>query len=224
MAIRFSIGLESPFGIVNPRFTLLFAVAFLLCFSASAAPQASATPSPEDLSKVPTEDLIPKLQEISQPGIGTHPTAWATAFIAIDDQPAFRGGILGSDKPATSPVMQELVRRGTAALPQLIAHLSDSRPTKQVVRPMMGNWFEEEYDPRSNDPSKWPANVQCTRIGFHSTKKRPSFSDPYTVKVGDLCFVAIGQIVNRHLVPYATSRHCVRSSILPSNLRRWLTP
>jgi hypothetical protein len=200
MVIRFSVRSNSPFGIVNPLFTLLFPVAFLLCFPACAAPQMSATPpSVEDLSKVPTEELISKLQEISQPSIGTHPTAWTTAFIAIDDQPAFRGGILGSAKPATSPVMQELVRRGTASLPQLIAHLSDKKPTKQVIRPMMGNWFEEEYDPRSNDPSKWPANVQCTRIGFHSTKERPSFSDPYTVKVGDLCFVAIGQIVNRHL-------------------------
>lgn len=200
MVIRFSIGLESPFGIVNPLFTLLFPIVFLLCFPACAAPQVSATPPPvEDLSKVPMEDLISKLQEISQPGIGTHPTAWATAFIAIDDQPEFRGGMLGSAKPATSPVMQELVRRGTASLPQLIAHLSDNRPTKQVIRPMMGNWLGAEYDPRANDPSKWPANVQCSRIGFHSTKERPKSFDHYTIKVGDLCFVAVGQIVNRHL-------------------------
>jgi len=199
MKTESALGWDSPFRTVIPYFTLLFSVGILLSSAVGAAPQASATPGNRDLSSVPTEELISELQEISQPGIGTHPTAWATGFIAINDQPAFQGGILGSAKPADSPVMRELVRRGTTSLPQLIAHLSDNRPTKQVIRPMMGNWFGEEYDPRSNDPGKWPPKVQCGRIGFHSKKNPTAFSDPYTVRVGDLCFVAVGQIVNRSL-------------------------
>src|SRR5439155_18821425 len=69
------------------------------------------------LEKLTTEKLIDKLQEESAQGIGTHATAWASGFLAIDEEPRFRGGILGSKKPVRSPVLRELVRRGVGALP-----------------------------------------------------------------------------------------------------------
>ena len=94
--------------------------------------------------------------------------------------------------------MSELVRRGQVALPGLIKHLDDKRPTKFVVGNLpsgfaySGKVFGYEYDPRIRN---WEA--QDSRRGFRCTAMW--FKDTYTVKVGDVCFALIGQIVNRHL-------------------------
>ncbi len=97
--------------------------------------------------------------------------------------------------------MSELVRRGPVALPELLKHLDDRRPTKLEV----GNddsarsshqvgvdffafsFFSDEYDPRLPH-----------RRGPRPMEK--DFRGGYTVKVGDVCYVLIGQIVNRRLL------------------------
>jgi hypothetical protein len=168
---------------------------FILPGGAYAQQSKPAAPA-QDLSFVATEDLIAKLQKESNQGIGTHETAWATGFMAIDDEPKFNGGIIGSAKPVVSPVMRELVRRGIAALPQLINHMSDARPTELIVGDgFTGKWFGSEYDQRDRDPRKPPPGVRAPFSNSGGTPQREF--DHYTVKVGDLCFVAAGQIVNR---------------------------
>ncbi len=182
--------------------TLLPIAALLLVFAGAAFAQ---TPPPLDAGKeadakalaaMQTEDLISKFQEESDQGIGSHTTAIASGFVAIDDEPRFHGGILGSAKPVTSPVMRELVRRGLAALPALITHLNDARPSKLTVgKGFMGKWFADEYEPRYSDPAKQPA-------GVNKPAGNPNGAGPfddYTLKVGDFCYVAVGQIVNRQL-------------------------
>ena len=72
-----------------------------------------------------TEELITKLTEESNQGIGSDATAWASGFLAIDDEPRFNGGILGSAKPVASPAMRELVRRGLGRA--TLAHQSPDR-------------------------------------------------------------------------------------------------
>ncbi|MDD5201026.1 MAG: hypothetical protein PHC88_14625 [Terrimicrobiaceae bacterium] len=149
-----------------------------------------------DLRSVPTDALIARLRDVTSPGIGTHPTARASGFLATDDEPRFDGGILGSAKPEASSVMRELVRRGCAALPELIGHLEDSRPTRMIVgRGLMGKWFGAEYDPRNRKSGKPPPGVQPLYDPAIGGRR----FETYAVKVGDLCFVAIGQIVNRNL-------------------------
>jgi hypothetical protein len=74
--------------------------------------------------------LIDQLLNVGSEGIGFHPTAWAGGFMAIDEEPQFRGGIIGSRKPIVLPAMRALVKKGPAALPDLIAHLTDRRDTK----------------------------------------------------------------------------------------------
>jgi hypothetical protein len=100
--------------------------------------------------------------------------------------------------------MHELVRRGPLALPELIKHLDDKRPTRLEVgnklprseHPQVGvdffmfSYFSDEYDPRLRD---------------FEAKSRPepmqkNFTGRYTVKVADVCFMLIGQIVSRHFV------------------------
>jgi hypothetical protein len=172
----------------------------LISFSiSSAVPQhtRSNRDVPTRLSSLKTSRLIDRLVDVCAEGIGTHSMAWAEGFIALDEDPEFGGGVLGSSKPEISPIMRELVRRGVKALPDLIAHLDDSRATKVVVgdnRFFDAKWHKDEYDPRYRDPRKQPAGLNSApRINY----KR--FIEKYKVHVGDLCYVAIGQIINRQL-------------------------
>jgi hypothetical protein len=154
------------------------------------------------LDKLAVKELIDKLREESEEGVGSHSTAWVSAFLASDEEPQFRGGILGSPKPKTSPVMRALVRRGVAALPELIDHLDDKRATKLVIADTFGlgnMWYSDEYAPRSRDPSKRPPWVNTGLKKFEGFDKAGRFEKRYTVRVGDLCFIAVGQIVNRRL-------------------------
>jgi hypothetical protein len=178
------------------RIILFSVVAVVLCrLTLTAETQPADTV--QALGPLSMEDLITKLQDESSQGIGTHESALASGFMAINDQPKFNGGIIGSAKPVISPVMRELVRRGSVALPLLIEHLSDARPTKLVVDHGMAKWFGNEYDSRNRDKNKLPPGVGAPFSSSGPTGEREF--DHYTIKVGDLCFVAVGQIVNRQL-------------------------
>lgn len=141
--------------------------------------------------------LIDSLNKVSEEGIGTHSTAWASGFIAVDEEPRFEGGMLGSRKPVVNPVMRSLVQMGVSALPDLLNHLSDARKTSLVIEvPDRGGirfgatWHSDEYHPRYGDTERQPSGV--------NTKKEERV-DKHVVRIGDLCYVAIGQIVNRNL-------------------------
>lgn len=155
--------------------------------------------APTGFEQLNSTQLIDKLQEVATEGVGIHSTAWGDAFLAIDEEPKFMGGILGSAKPVVSPIMRELVRRGIAILPDLIEHLADSRPTKLVIKHecCFGSmWHGEEYSLRFYNPE------QAFERQFASHQKNSRENQrlaQYTIRVGDLCYVAIGQIVNRRL-------------------------
>lgn len=99
-----------------------------------------------------------------------------------------------------SPIMIELVRRGPAALPLLLEHLSDDRVTGcYVLNPryfVNGSplGFADQYLARSRIRGE-PTYVNRVRV---DTVERIA-EDDYKLRVGDLCFAAIGQIVNRRL-------------------------
>jgi len=95
--------------------------------------------------------------------------------------------------------MRELVRRGAAVLPNLITHLQDDRETGlKIIQGghlgVMGH--ADEYHARHDDPKRWPPGVTSGMELFAGWSKHV---DEYVVKVGDLCYVAVGQIVNRQL-------------------------
>jgi len=165
---------------------------------ATSAPDA---PTPKTISRIANADgLINSLRDLDSVAVGLHPTSFATAFLASDDDPQFSGGVLGSLAPQANPAMQRLVQLGVDAIPALIAHLDDKRPTQLAVGsqvPIMSKWFDEEYDPRKR--VKADASDIDLDLDFKNTFER-SFNDDYVVKVGDVCFVLIGQIVNRNLI------------------------
>lgn len=154
----------------------------------------------ESPEKEKVESLINNLQDESNEGIGTHSLAWASGFMALDEEPRFHGGVMGAPRPVTSPTMRKLVSLGVAAIPSLLEHLTDARPTKLVMGEAAFphiKYHSDEYHSRFHDFGRQPANVNIENKALsQSDRRNVSF---YRVRVGDLCFVALGQIVNRDL-------------------------
>lgn len=141
------------------------------------------------------EHLIDELTQISAPAPGLNPYDTYDGFIVSDVPMRFEGGVLPVSEPVVLPQMRELVGLGRAALPLLLKHLTDKRSTKLVIKnPSMietvgGMVLSDEYDPRYG-PARRPHPDDLDRKAM----------DSYTVRVGDVCYVLIGQIVNRNLL------------------------
>lgn len=91
--------------------------------------------------------------------------------------------------------MRELARRGATVLPQLIGHLGDRRPTKLTIGKdffFAFRYFSDEYDPKTR-PKNGPI--------YGRERLEKEFDGEYTVKIGDVCYALIGQIVSRRLLP-----------------------
>lgn len=129
--------------------------------------------------------------------------------------------------PTPSPAMSELMRRGVAALPDLIAHLDDDRATASVIKGMApGIKYSAEYDWNPRTAKVKPkGTVEMEGAGFARAQvdiAGPTNPQEYVVKVGDLCFNLIGQIVNRRFqaVRYQPSAIViVNSPVLCPDLR-----
>ena len=112
-------------------------------------------------------------------------------------------GSPGAPKYFTSDAAIELVRRGPAAVPSLLKHLDDARRTQlvYVVAPLNPAqkgppWLSDEYDARVRENG-------ADALAFPDTNTKAQIpiegDGTYTFKVGDLCYVALGQIVDRAL-------------------------
>ena len=133
-------------------------------------------------------ELIDDLQNLESPTAGLHPTAWVSQFLAEEVEPQFGGGIIGSQRPVVFAPMRELVVRGAVAIPEILRHLDDARPTKLEIK-------EENH-------ISW-AHI-CNDYNNRPLRGRPpykyieeSLELPYRVLVGDVCLVILGQITNR---------------------------
>jgi len=158
----------------------------------------------------PTPDqLIDRLTSLDCPLPGASDTGTFGGFLGDEDsiKPSAtmlvaQQGTLRYPAPCESSAVGQIIRNGLSALPVLIRHIDDKRPTKLVIgqdfsrRPETfgGQYFAAEYAPRDFD---WPGSPCKSDINCDETWR--SFDKPYTVKVGDVCFVLIGQIVNRAL-------------------------
>jgi hypothetical protein len=158
-----------------------------------------------DYSKRLVDQLIDDLTLIDSRSPGINSTAVYGGFIADNTAGSFRMGVLGPPPPTVPPQMSELVRRGPRALPELIRHLDDGRPTKLEVGDKPPHEqigvdtfafmdFSDEYDPRI---PHWYDEKERKLEPWPMEK---AFSGTYTVKVADVCYVLVGQIVNRELL------------------------
>ncbi|HEY4838415.1 MAG TPA: hypothetical protein VIH72_07415 [Candidatus Acidoferrales bacterium] len=175
-------------GIKNQAYLLCFS---FLCFFSPAVHSALVSHSTLEPRNVSVANLIDDLVDIDAEAPGLHSTALVRTFIGDNSPSEFGGGVIGSVAPQNFPQMTELVRRGVSSLPLLIKHLADARPTKLTVGGdfFMFRYFSDEYDSKALAPREESARLEKT------------FDGKYTVRVGDVCYALIGQIVNRNLLP-----------------------
>jgi hypothetical protein len=177
-----------------PMKSVLLAICFALAIGVPAMAGGA------NYSTLTVEQLIDQLTEVNDFGPGLNSMGWYEGFIAEDKPLHFDGGVLGAPESTVPPQMRELVRRGAVALPLLLQHLSDARPTKLVVGTdtskkngffFMFEYFSDEYMPR--EPSRQP------RVCEKKACLEKPLDGAYTVRVGDVCFSIVGQIVSRRM-------------------------
>lgn len=140
-----------------------------------------------------TEELIDQLPQISQIGYGYSAMFSGSQFLPEPETSQVSTLVLGSQAPTNSVVLESIVRRGITAVPSLLKHLDDARETKiPPISAMMWVSYADEYDYNHRLIKEGPAGVNKEDT-FGENQPRQ-----HTITVGDLCFVAFGQIVNRN--------------------------
>jgi hypothetical protein len=125
------------------------------------------------------KNLIACLADVKDPYYGLSPSLSGRAFAAVAGSEKIDVMLLTNHGLKTPEPVKRLVQLGPVALPYLLKALDDKTPTKLKIEP--------------NGMTNW---------GFPE-------KGPYVVKVGDISYVAIGQIIGR---PYK----CV--SYIPSGI------
>lgn len=155
-------------------------------------PAAASAPDRNEIDK-----LIASLADIETPDFGLSPTMAGSAFSPVEGLSHASTFVLTDHQLKQSAALRKLVGHGPAAMPQLLRALDDKTPTKLTVRhdgSFGGMWFAREM---GSNPVN-PVEQRVLRGWRHSDdfgSERTASS--YTVKIGDVCFVAIGQIVGR---------------------------
>ena len=115
----------------------------------------------------------------------------------------------------TSSDLVELVKFGPKALPFLLEALKDRTATKLEMKlpipEMGGTWFDNELQcnpANANERKVIEARPRMDALEPNFDKEHVS---SYTETVGDICFVIIGQIVNR---PYEASRYQMTACVV----------
>ena len=174
------------------------------------------TPAAAPSRNAEVEKLIDQLIDVSTETAGVNSKATTMSkFLANDRPPVINSGLNQSVLPPTPPVMRKIVELGLVAVPSLLDHLTDSRDTKLVIwnpgiptgaagAALTGSrfgtiLFNDEYDPRyRDDPARIPTTLN--QLGQFPMRGGSGPGDSYTVRVGDLCYVLLGQIVDRTLI------------------------
>jgi HEAT repeat protein len=147
------------------------------------------------------KELIAKLADIENPDVGMSGTLSGHGFAPIPDEAHVEGGLLTNHGLKQSDALRSLVELGPEALPFLLEALEDTTPTKLKVEHRFGmGWMGFSTSIKGN-----PLNLRESRV--LSKPKAASEDDDddeehdslhsYRVKVGDVCFMAIGQMVGR---------------------------
>ena len=150
--------------------------------------------SAQEAREIP--QLIRRLATIDRPDFGLSGTMSGHAFLPIDGMSKAGALLLVDHQLRSSLELRKLVELGLKALPFLLDALDDQTPTKLVMK------HEGFFDGMgfTNELSGNPVNRREIMI-LGTRRQGPSLHgehvDAYTVKVGDVCLVAIGQIVGR---------------------------
>ncbi|MBC7815321.1 MAG: hypothetical protein IAG10_00310 [Planctomycetaceae bacterium] len=164
------------------------------------------------------QDCIARLAEVNHPDYGYSRTLSGVRFLPLPDQTDASGWTVTNHELATSAALTELVEIGPLALPALLDHLDDATPTRLLVERISFGGSSEGLSMTggmsfAREVSGNPTNPREADLSsFHTDDKPDQVSgDGYRLKVGDLCFVALGQIVGR---PYIAVRYQMTACVV----------
>ncbi|QDT74503.1 hypothetical protein [Lacipirellula limnantheis] len=138
--------------------------------------------------------LIDQLVSIDTPGTGYAEYFSGSDFLPYDDAEQLGTLVIGATGER-SPVMRKIVAAGFDAVPELLKHLGDER--KVNLPPVESGgfaWIAFDNECDYNRATRVAA-TQGVNVDSRAERKEPP--KRHEVTVGDLCFVALGQIVNR---------------------------
>lgn len=149
----------------------------------------------------PAIALIDQLQKLNTQDTGYSGSVSGSSFLPLGHRSD--SVLLLSPAPPSgkSDVMLSLAKLGSKAVPALLDHLDDDRKTKIVIKNNLFGFFgiaQDEGGKAEDEEEKGKGEKP-----FASPKQ-------YTLRVGDLCYVALGQIVNRNY----TAVHYIPSGII----------
>jgi hypothetical protein len=134
--------------------------------------------------------LIQQLADVSEEGLGYSSAYAGTDFLPYADAGQTGMLLLQRPPPAPSTVLRSLVSIGAPAVTGLVGCLADERLTRVApVRALEWMEFADEMDFNARTEAAPPPTVNR-----NDSTAEPA---PYRVTVGDLCFVALGQVLNR---------------------------
>jgi ankyrin repeat protein len=145
-----------------------------------------AFPAHADDPKKPVDPAIALIDQLEK--LGTQDTGYSgsvsgSSFLPLGYSSASVVLLSPTTPNGKSDAMLSLVKLGSKAVPALLDHLDDDRKTKIVIRNNGFGFFgiSQDNGERAEDE----------QLKGNGEPKQ------YTIRVGDLCYVALGQIVNR---------------------------
>lgn len=147
------------------------------------------------------ESLITELTLLEQTEVGLSPV-----MCGFDFPPVSGGQQLSvwlQNRPGKHAIYKpflRLVELGPAALPALLSHLDDKRETKLQGKnaiPIGSMWHALEVPAPQGENNEIEA-IQKEGIKQNDYRTRSEHISEHHVTVGDVCFVIIGMITNRH--------------------------
>lgn len=143
------------------------------------------------------EQWIDQLIEISDSGYGYSSYYAGSEFLPYPGSGKWGMGVLGAPRAKRSGALCKIVEKGADAVPLLLKHIGDERPIKipPLKREGILMWmsFDDEYD-----YNRLTRKTAPEFVNLHSLGNRENQPDHHAITVGDLCYVALGQIVNRN--------------------------
>jgi len=156
--------------------------------------------------------LIAELANVENPDFGMSATLTGSAFAPLPEQRQFHMGLVTDHRTKTSDALRSLVEIGPDALPFLLEALEDKTPTNLKIEPFGGPLgttdFGTELEGNPLNPverrvlschplPRLEVRLFPGKTAQESEEDEDDFEGSYTLKVGDICFVAVGQIVGR---------------------------
>jgi HEAT repeat protein len=158
----------------------------------------AARPALDDKQKKRIKALIARLADVKAPSFGLSDSVSGHAFAPLPERAHWDMELVPVQRLKSSDAFRALVDIGPDALPFLLDALDEKTPTRLTIdnRHTMGSlWLSGGMG--GNPVNKREQRILAKKWQDDGDDIEDHLLDFYRVKVGDVCFVAIGQMVGR---------------------------